>query len=112
MSHAISRFCSRSLDPVLVPRLTGHLIRVSSSECHPCSPAAHGWPYIVDNNGYRVRLNAVNWYGAEGSDYVVMGLQAQTISVIVSEIKSRGSNAVGLPWSRCMRAILSSRTLV
>lgn len=59
-------------------------------------------PYIVDSNGKRVRLNAVNWYGAEGEDYVVLGLEAQPLSTIVNEIKSRGFNAVRLPWSNEM----------
>jgi endoglucanase len=47
-------------------------------------------------------LNAVNWYGAEGSDYVVMGLQANSLSNIVSQMKNRGFNAVRLPWSNQM----------
>ncbi len=65
----------------------------------PALPLHTAGPYIVDNNGYRVRLNAVNWYGAEGSDYVVMGLESQSISTIVNNIKSRGFNTVRLPWS-------------
>ena len=65
----------------------------------PALPLHTAGPYIVDSNGYRVRLNAVNWYGAEGSDYVVMGLESQSISTIVNNIKSRGFNTVRLPWS-------------
>lgn len=72
------------------------------AQATPAVPLHTAGPYIVDSNGYRVRLNAVNWYGAEGSDFVVMGLQAQTLSEIVSEIKSRGFNAVRLPWSNQM----------
>ena len=65
----------------------------------PSMPLHTAGPSIVDANGYRVRLNAVNWYGAEGSDYVVTGLEANTLANIVSEIQSRGFSAVRLPWS-------------
>jgi endoglucanase len=68
----------------------------------PAVPLHTQGPLIVDSNGYRVRLNAVNWYGAEGEDFVVMGLEAQPLATIVSEIQSRGFNAVRLPWSNQM----------
>jgi len=55
--------------------------------------------YIVDTNGHRVRLNGVNWYGAESTDYVVAGLEVQPLSEIVGQIKSLGFNVVRLPWS-------------
>ncbi|MDE3149792.1 MAG: glycoside hydrolase family 5 protein [Acidobacteriota bacterium] len=65
----------------------------------PALPLHTAGGAIVDSNGVRVHLNAVNWYGSEGEDYVVEGLQANTISNIVHEIQSRGFNAVRLPWS-------------
>jgi endoglucanase len=68
----------------------------------PTLPLHTAGPYIVDKNGYRVRLNAVNWYGAEGSDFVVMGLETNSLSNIAGEIASRGFNAVRLPWSNQM----------
>ncbi len=68
----------------------------------PAVPLHTAGPYIVDSHGHRVRLNAVNWYGAEGEDYVVLGLESQPLSTIVNEIKSRGFNAVRLPWSNEM----------
>jgi endoglucanase len=68
----------------------------------PAVPLHTAGPYIVDSNGYRVRLNAVNWYGAEGEDYVVLGLESEPLATIVGEIKSRGFNAVRLPWSNEM----------
>ena len=68
----------------------------------PALPLHVAGPYIVDSNGCRVRLNAVNWYGAEGSDFVVAGLQANGLTNIVNEIKNRGFNAVRLPWSNQM----------
>lgn len=68
----------------------------------PAFPLHTAGAFIVDSNGNRVRLNAVNWYGAEEADYVVAGLQAQPLATIVSEIKSLGFNAVRLPWSNQM----------
>lgn len=61
----------------------------------------HG-PHIVDPGGTRVHLSAVNWYGAEGSDFVVMGLEKRPLFAIVQSIKSRGFNSVRLPWSNEM----------
>jgi endoglucanase len=37
---------------------------------------------IVDTKGNRVRLAAVNWYGAKSADYVVGGLQLQPLQTI------------------------------
>ncbi len=67
--------------------------------CGQTFPLHTAGRYIVDANGHRVRLNAVNWYGGESSDYVVGGLQLQSLSSIVNQIKSLGFNAVRLPWS-------------
>jgi len=47
----------------------------------------------------RVRLNAVNWYGAESSDFVVGGLGSASLAAIVQQVKGMGLNAVRLPWS-------------
>lgn len=55
--------------------------------------------HIVDSNGKQVRLNAVNWYGAESTDFVVAGLQSATLPAIAQQIKTLGFNAVRLPWS-------------
>lgn len=42
---------------------------------HGASPPFHtSGRYIVDSDGQRVKLAAVNWYGAEEKDYVVAGL--------------------------------------
>jgi endoglucanase len=57
---------------------------------------------IVDANGSPVKLNLVNWYGAESPDYVVGGLAYQPISEIISKIVSMGFNGVRLPWSNQM----------
>jgi endoglucanase len=55
--------------------------------------------FIVDAAGHRVRLTAVNWYGAESEDFAVGGLQHQPLDTIAAEIRRLGFNAVRLPWS-------------
>lgn len=73
--------------------------------CEKMAPAQPAFPlhtagqYIVDSNGNRVRLNAVNWYGAESTDFVVAGLELAPLQSIVQQIKGMGFNAVRLPWS-------------
>lgn len=58
--------------------------------------------FIVGADGERVKLNAVNWYGAESPDYVVGGLAYNRIQDIAQQIASVGFNAVRLPWSNEM----------
>lgn len=58
--------------------------------------------YIQDAQGDRVKLAAVNWYGADSPDYVVGGLDHQALGTIVSWIKNNGFNAVRIPWSNQM----------
>jgi endoglucanase len=57
---------------------------------------------IVDADNNPVKLNLVNWYGAESPDYVAGGLAYQPISDIISKIVSMGFNGVRLPWSNQM----------
>lgn len=68
----------------------------------PAFPLHTSGQYIVDSNGVRVHLNAFNWYGAESTDFVVEGLQAQPLNSIVATIKGLGFNAVRLLWSNQM----------
>jgi endoglucanase len=68
----------------------------------PAFPLHTQGQWIVDSNGTRVHLNAFNWYGAEGTDFVVEGLEAQPLTSIVSAIKGLGFNAVRLLWSNQM----------
>jgi endoglucanase len=68
----------------------------------PAFPLHTQGQWIVDSNGARVRLNAFNWYGAEGADFVVEGLEAQPLASLVSTIKGLGFNAVRLLWSNQM----------
>jgi len=65
----------------------------------PAFPLHTSGQFIVDSNNTRVHLNAFNWYGAESTDFVVEGLQAQPLATIVSTIKGLGFNAVRLPFS-------------
>ena len=58
--------------------------------------------YIVDANGQRVKLAAVNWYGAEEKDFVVAGLDDAPLADIAHRIRAMGFNAVRLPWSNQM----------
>jgi endoglucanase len=68
----------------------------------PAFPLHTSGQYIVDSNGARVHLNAFNWYGSEGEDFVVEGLEAQPLNSIVATIKGLGFNAVRLLWSNQM----------
>jgi endoglucanase len=54
---------------------------------------------IVDAAGKPVKLDLVNWYGAESPDFVVGGLKYQPVTTIISEIVAMGFNGVRLPWS-------------
>src|SRR5437879_5316161 len=58
--------------------------------------------FIVDAAGQQVHLAAANWYGAESTDFVVGGLQAQPLEVIVRQVRELGFNAVRLQWSNQM----------
>lgn len=58
--------------------------------------------YLVNASNQRVKLAAVNWYGAEEQDYVVAGLEYAALSDIAYQIRVMGFNAVRLPWSNQM----------
>lgn len=73
-----------------VPTSTVPTLPITTS---PIFPLHVSGPAIVDTKGNRVHLAAVNWYGAESADYVVGGLQLQTLQTIVAQIKSLGFNA-------------------
>jgi endoglucanase len=73
-----------------------------ASAAAPAFPLHTSGQYIVDSNGVRVHLNAFNWYGSEGEDFVVEGLEAQPLNSIVATIKGLGFNAVRLLWSNQM----------
>lgn len=68
----------------------------------PALPLRTAGRFIVDNNGRRFKLSGVSWYGAEGTDFVVAGLQVEPLAAIVRHIRCMGFNTVRLPWSNEM----------
>jgi hypothetical protein len=58
--------------------------------------------FIVDAFGKRVKIAAVNWYGASDVHHVVGGLDKAHRSTIVDNIRALGFNAVRLPFSNAM----------
>ena len=78
------------------------------SPINPVAPVPHGGiivplhtqgAQVVDRLGRTVQLNAVSWYGAESTDFVVGGLQARPLLDIVQEVRQMGFDAVRLQWS-------------
>ena len=73
ISLTIRRFCGG-----VAPVIAGLIMLTSCGApqliAQPTFPLHTAGQYIVDSNGYRVRLNAFNWYGTESTDYVVSGL--------------------------------------
>jgi endoglucanase len=57
---------------------------------------------IVDNSNRQVKLDCVNWYGGESSDFVPGGLKYQSAAEIIGQIVSLGFNCVRLPYSNQM----------
>lgn len=65
----------------------------------PALPLHTSGAHIVDSSGTPVHLHAVNWYGAESSDFVVAGLQSQPLAAITAQIRGLGFNTVRIPLS-------------
>ncbi|KAH3705808.1 hypothetical protein Pelo_19644 [Pelomyxa schiedti] len=57
--------------------------------------------WIRDAEGDVVSLSCANWYGSDQKDYVVGGLEQQTVDAISSLIASEGFNCVRLPCIGC-----------
>ncbi|MGH9599718.1 MAG: cellulase family glycosylhydrolase [Terracidiphilus sp.] len=74
----------------------------AGAAAQPAFPLHTSGASIVDSSGKVIHLNAFNWFGAESTDYVVEGLQAQPLSSIVATIKGLGFNAVRLLFSNQM----------
>ena len=68
----------------------------------PALPLRSDSRWILDAKGQRIKLAAVNLYGAEEKDYVIAGLDIAPISDIARRIAQLGYNAVRLPWSNEM----------
>lgn len=73
-----------------------------AAACAQPAPLHTSGRSIVDTDGQRVKLAAVNWYGAEEQDFVVAGLDYAPLSDIAHRIRVMGFNAVRLPWSNQM----------
>ena len=68
----------------------------------PALPLRTESRWIVDGKGQRIKLAAVNWYGAEEKDYVVAGLDSAPLPELAKRIRELGYNTVRLPWSNEM----------
>ena len=82
--------------PTRLPRPTASQWAPPSASTHRYMCGAGGYH---DAAGRRVRLLAVNWYGAESPEYVVGGLDRRSLSWIAAWIKANGFNAVRVPFS-------------
>lgn len=88
--------CGRSSTPSAPPAGNSQPPSATGNAAFPLHTSGR---HIVDANGNRVRLTAVNWYGAEGPDAVVGGLAYQSIGTIAGELRAWGFNAVRILWS-------------
>ncbi|HZU08933.1 MAG TPA: cellulase family glycosylhydrolase [Pseudacidobacterium sp.] len=68
----------------------------------PVLPLQTSGRYIVDSTGRRFKLSGAAWYGAEGTDFVVAGLQVEPLAAIVRHIRCMGINTVRMLWSNEM----------
>ena len=68
----------------------------------PALPLHTSGTQIVDANNQPFKLSGVAWYGSEGEDFVVGGLQLEPLDAIARRIRCLGFNAVRLPWSNEM----------
>lgn len=57
---------------------------------------------IVDESGDPVRLVAVNWFGAEGTNYTPHGTWQNSYKSQLNQIKAFGFNTIRLPFSGAM----------
>ena len=79
------------------------LVFLTSLPTRAVQPPLHAYgPYLLDNNGDRVKLKSVNWYGPHLEKQVVEGLDKQPLSHIVNLIQTAGFNSVRLPFSNQM----------
>lgn len=73
------------------------------AQASPASYPLHTSGRWIENAaGHRVKLAAVNWDGFESAQYVVGGLDRQSVGSIASWIAAAGFNAVRIPWSNQM----------
>ncbi len=93
-----------------VPRVAAHGGAHRQPAASPTIPLPRavtpvpGWLHtdgtrIVDAQGRSVKLIAINWYGAESTDFVPGGLDRRPYMDILLTIKALGFSAVRLPFS-------------
>jgi endoglucanase len=58
--------------------------------------------YVMNAAGARVKLDGVNWYGADLNQFVPEGLEIQPLATIARNIRFLGFNVVRLPFSNQM----------
>lgn len=68
----------------------------------PALPLHTQGRWILDATNRRFKLASVSWFGAESADFVVGGLDRNTLQNIASQIRTMGFNSVRLPWSNEM----------
>lgn len=54
---------------------------------------------IIDQNGNNVRIIGINYFGFEGPNFCVLGLDKRNLRELLMEIKGFGFNALRIPWS-------------
>jgi endoglucanase len=70
----------------------------SSGANLPALPLRTASRWIVDANGQRLKLAAVNWYGAESATLIPDGLAHNDRREIARLVRAMGFNSVRIPW--------------
>src|SRR5688500_14101192 len=73
--------------------VTGALLASSASMAYSVSNGR-----IVDDQGNRITIKGVNWFGFETETRVAHGLWARNMGEMLDQMKSLGFNAVRVPF--------------
>jgi endoglucanase len=89
--------------------------RQSLRKLPPLPLRTHG-RWVVDALGHRVKFAGINWYGFDSSDFVIGGLQANSLQSIIDwMVTILGANAVRIPYSLELlhrNPVITNRTLI
>jgi len=85
---------STQLTPVVRALLVWIALLVSSTSSATHVSSGH----IYDEQGNRITIQGVNWFGAETDTRVVHGLWARSMTDMLDQMKSIGFNAVRIPF--------------
>jgi endoglucanase len=111
---AILALTAATLIPILgIPHVAARSLSHRQPAATPSIPLPRtvtpvpGWLHtdgtrIVDAQGRAVKIMAINWYGAETSDFVPGGLDRRPYMDILLTIKALGFNTIRLPFSNEM----------